>query len=103
MDKSELEELYNNLIDIFKDINLLNGSIKENLFDLEIIKLYTLLFAYFHICDNIPKDILEKSLDCDISENDYKLVYDFISDKWLNKANAELDDIIFMIEHDNDI
>lgn len=98
----ELEELYKDLCFIFQNEYLITKSIQEKLFDIEYIQIFVLLLAYFHLC-KIPIDILELCISGDLDETDYKEIYDFLSDKWLNKANSEIEDIIYQIENGDDL
>lgn len=93
----ELEELYYNLFYIFQNENLLKRSIKEDVFELDYVKVFVLLIAYYHLCE-VPKDILEICLDGSVDKEQYEELYKFASDKWEKKANQEIDDIIFKIE-----
>lgn len=93
----EIEELYNNLNYIFNNENLISRSIEENVFEMDYIKVFVLLIAYFHLME-VPKKVLELCYNGEVTDSQYKELYDYTSNKWENKANQEIDDIIFKIE-----
>lgn len=93
----ELEELYNNLCYIFYNEQLVARAIKEDVFELDYVKVFVLLLCYFNIC-SVPKNILELCITGSIIEPQYEEIYKFCSDKWEEKANKEINDLIFKIE-----
>ena len=90
------------MIFILKNKTLLQNSIKEQLFDLDYIKVFVLIIAYFKLCD-VPTNILDICIDGQLEDDDYKEIYTFLADKWEGKAKNEIDDIIYQIENGEDI
>lgn len=98
----DLEELYVNLNYIFNNEKLIKCSIKENLFELDYIKVYVLLLSYLNLCE-VPVEIIEICLAGNIPEKPYEELYNFLSNKWEEKAKSEIDDVIYAIENGEEL
>lgn len=99
---NDLEELYVNLNYIFNNERLIKHSIKENIFELDYIKVYVLLLAYLNLCD-VPVEIIETCITGKIPEKQFEELYSFLSDKWEEKAKDEIDDIIYAVENGEEL
>lgn len=94
---NELEELFYNLCYIFNNEKLVSKASREDVFEMDYVKVFVLLLSYFKIC-TVPKYILEDCLSGSVIETQYEELYEFCSNKWEEKANQEIDDLIFKIE-----
>lgn len=98
----DLEELYVNMNFIFNNEKMLNRSIQENLFELDYIKVYVLVLSYLNLC-TVPKNVLQICINGELPKKQYEEIYNFLADKWEEKAKEEIEEIVYAFENGEDI
>lgn len=99
--KQHTKELYESVLEILNNKDDIKAALSENLFDDCYIQAQILLMEYFKIVD-VPNEVLEICLDCDIPNNVYEVFYKHIQNEWLKKAYREVGDVISEIENMKD-
>lgn len=99
--KQHTKELYESVLEILNNKDDIKAALNEKLFDDCYIKAQVLLMEYFKIVD-VPNEVLEICLDCDIPNNVYEVFYKHIQNEWLKKAYREVGDVISEIENMKD-
>lgn len=97
--KQHTKELYESVIDLLQTKENIELALYEGgIFDDEFIKAQILLISYFHLAD-VPNEVLEKSLDCNIPNQIYEVFYKHIQNEWLKRAYREIGETITEIEN----
>lgn len=99
--KQHTKELYESVLDLFKDEDNIKLALYEHIFDDCYIQAQVLLMEYFKIVD-VPNEVLEICLDCNIPNNVYEVFYKHIQNEWLKKAYREVGDVISEFENMKD-
>ena len=95
--KQHTKELYESVLDLLKDEENIQLALYEHIFDDPYIQAQILLMEYFKIIE-VPKEVLEISLNCEIEERIYKAFYKHIQNEWLKKAYKEIGVVITEME-----
>ena len=99
--KEHTKDLYDSVLNIFKDEQTIDLAIYENIFEDNYIKTFVLLLSYFKLA-NVPNKVLEICIDCkNIPKDTYEVFYEYCQNKWLGNAYKEINHTIAEIEKDN--